>query len=363
MSGFVGWSCRAANTVDADHVRAAWRRGETSSASALASNQGLVWNHDLDPIDVRIANQSWVVVDGRPRWRDAGSAEVARRHGNAAAVFAAFDAAGSELTRHLSGSYAIALFDGKSAQLLLVTDRFGTRPLAYGLVPDGFVCGSNTDLIRRHGAVGGTFDLQSIYDYFFFHVVPSPRSIFTGIHKLEPGQIVTIGPSGVQARFHWRPSFCTNASRAELTRLAKDLPSVLAAAVKNCEPGPGFGSYLSGGLDSSAVSGFLSKTLTTPTPAYCVGFDQAGYDEMEFARIAARHFNLLLREIYATPEDVAEVFGFLAATYDEPFGNASVVPAYLCARAAAADGLHHLLAGDGGDELFGGNTRYVRQNV
>ena len=97
--------------------------------------------------------------------------------------------------------------------------------------------------------------------------------------------------------------------------------------------------------------------------AYSIGFSAEGYDEMAFARITAKHFDIKLNEYYVTPQDVVDALPLIATSYDEPFGNSSALPAYFCAKMAVENGVNTLLAGDGGDEIFAGNERYVRQNV
>ncbi|MEQ8661657.1 MAG: asparagine synthase C-terminal domain-containing protein, partial [Gammaproteobacteria bacterium] len=115
-------------------------------------------------------------------------------------------------------------------------------------------------------------------------------------------------------------------------------------------------------LDSSSVAGML-KRAQDDAATFTIGFDAAGYDESGFARIAAEHFGTRHHEYFVTPRDVCAALPSIAAHYGEPFGNSSVVPAYYCAKFAHEHGVGLMLAGDGGDELFAGNTRYTDQNV
>ena len=121
--------------------------------------------------------------------------------------------------------------------------------------------------------------------------------------------------------------------------------------------------FLSGGTDSSTVAGMISLASGRQAATYSIGFDAQGYDEMEFARLAAKHFKTEHHEYYVTPADLVRSIPAMAAHYDQPFGNSSALPAYYCAKMAREDGVSKLLAGDGGDELFGGNTRYSKQRV
>ena len=121
--------------------------------------------------------------------------------------------------------------------------------------------------------------------------------------------------------------------------------------------------FLSGGTDSSTVAGIIGEVTGKPAATYSIGFEAEGYDEMEFARIAARRFGTEHHEYYVTPEDLVRAIPSVARYYDQPFGNSSALPAYYCAKMAHEDGVRRILGGDGGDELFGGNTRYAKQKV
>ena len=107
----------------------------------------------------------------------------------------------------------------------------------------------------------------------------------------------------------------------------------------------------------------LGQITGKPAPVYSIGFDAEGYDEMAYARLAATHFGCEHHEYYVTPTDLLDSIPAVAQHHDQPFGNSSALPAYYCARIAQADGCTKMLAGDGGDELFGGNSRYAMQRL
>jgi len=121
--------------------------------------------------------------------------------------------------------------------------------------------------------------------------------------------------------------------------------------------------FLSGGTDSSTVAGMVGLAAGQPAHTYSIGFEAEGYDEMAFARIAAKRFKTVHHEYYVTPEDLVRSIPMVAQHYDQPFGNSSALPAYYCAKVAREDGVTRILAGDGGDELFGGNSRYAKQRI
>ena len=145
--------------------------------------------------------------------------------------------------------------------------------------------------------------------------------------------------------------------------LRDEFRSLLRQAVARQLDGSRAACFLSGGTDSSTVAGMIGAASGTPAVSYSIGFEAEGYDEMAFARLAARHFGCEHREIYFTPDDLVRQIPEVAGWYDQPFGNSSALPSFHCAQQARLDGITRLLAGDGGDELFGGNSRYATQRV
>ena len=123
------------------------------------------------------------------------------------------------------------------------------------------------------------------------------------------------------------------------------------------------GAFLSGGTDSSTVATMLTAVHEPPPRTYSIGFAADEFNEMKYARITAQRLGAHAHEYYLTPEDVVAAIPIIARAYDEPFGNDSAVPTYFCAKMAHEDGVRVMLAGDGGDEIFGGNTRYAKQKV
>ena len=161
---------------------------------------------------------------------------------------------------------------------------------------------------------------------------------------------------------HWTPVFNCRGGESFPT-LKTDLHSSLRTAVASCNPDRATGAFLSGGLDSSTVAGVLSDVRGAPARTFTIGFGYPDYDELPFARIANARFGCEGHEYVIRGEDIAGTFHQIARAYDEPFGNSSALPAYHCALMARDAGIDHLLAGDGGDELFAGNSRYAEQQV
>ncbi|TMH26626.1 MAG: asparagine synthase, partial [Betaproteobacteria bacterium] len=205
-------------------------------------------------------------------------------------------------------------------------------------------------------------DPQAIFDYLYFHCIPSPRTIFKGVKRLAPGHYATFENGTLSVAPYWVPKFEPPAE-ASFAALRGEFRALLEQAVRRQLDSAKPACFLSGGTDSSTVAGMIGRVSGQPAATYSIGFEAAGYDEMAYARIAARHFGTEHHEYYVTPEDLVRSIGDVAGSYDQPFGNSSVLPAYYCAKMAHEDGVHKLLAGDGGDELFGGNSRYAMQRI
>ncbi|MCP5346833.1 MAG: asparagine synthase C-terminal domain-containing protein [Gammaproteobacteria bacterium] len=275
---------------------------------------------------------------------------------------------------HLKGRWAAIIVDSQQKCVLLVTDRMGRQPLYYRISQEVLLVGSSLANLRTCAGETG-LDTQALYNYIYFHMVPAPVAIIGGFQKLGAAGILELTRQGRKLSRYWIPSFKEQIS-GSATRAQEELRVHLKSAVQRCTfPGPlvqngsgggtdvKIGAFLSGGLDSSTVAGMLSEVQEQESDAYAIGFDAEGYDEMSYARLAARYFGIRLHEHYVTPDEVVEALPEIAAASDEPFGNSSVLPAYFCARLAAEDGVDMLLAGDGGDELFAGNERYAKQRI
>ena len=300
-----------------------------------------------------------MAVTGRPWWSERSFQSIASEKGHAQAAAEAYRRLGPGLLQHLHGAFALAIFEPGSGHALIAVDRVGTQPLAFSAVDGTLVIASRADAILAHPDVSKVLDPQGLFNYLYFHMVPSPGSIYQGMEKLLPGEYLTYANGMINRSFYWRLEY--QESDTDEDQLSSELLSLLEKSVGNCLTDEATGAFLSGGLDSSTVTGMFAKLSGKRVDVYGIGFEAEGYDEMEFARATARHFNVKLHEYYVTPQDVIDALPKIAAAYDEPFGNASAIPAYYCARLAIQDGKSCLLAGDGGDEIFAGNERYAKQ--
>ncbi|MEM7501114.1 MAG: asparagine synthase C-terminal domain-containing protein [Pseudomonadota bacterium] len=312
-------------------------------------------------VDVYDRDGDICISVGRPRFLVAADADIASKAGPAAAWFAAFERDGAAAASHVYGRFAAAAVRPAQRQVIAVTDRFATFPVCYSAAEGGIRFGDRADSVADGGA---SISPQAIFNYLFFHAIPSPMTVFEGVHRLPPAHAVEWQRGTLASKPYWRGEFA-GASENSLAENERTFLSHVETAVQveADVPGRKVGAFLSGGTDSSTIAGMLCKVTGQPASTYSMGFDASGYDEMEYARLASKHFGTDHHEYYVTPSDLLEGIPKIAQYYDQPFGNSSAVPAWVCARRAKEDGVDKLLAGDGGDELFGGNERYAKQLV
>jgi asparagine synthase (glutamine-hydrolysing) len=364
VSGICGWfdpdgrgsananiDCMAATLVrfDASPVRSA---AAPWGAVALAAGEG---NGDLYQDGERL-----VVVYGSARFSDARLADSARRKGLARAIAEGYAEKGAAILERLAGSFSLALLDGVARKALLATDRMGTRSLCYTADARKLVFGSNLDAIGAYAGSTRQIRRQAIYEYVHFHIIPGPDTVYSDCGRLEPGTFLVWNNGQHHTQAYWGIEFIEDDRRA-FPALKQEFVALLRKSVAEAMGDGTTGAFLSGGTDSSTVAGMLREVTGEAPRTFSIGFDARGYDEVSYARIAARRFNTRHKEYYVTPDDVVSAIPRIAAVHDQPFGNASAVPTYYCAKLARDDGIDTLLGGDGGDELFGGNARYATQ--
>lgn len=299
--------------------------------------------------------QAW----GRPRFTDPSLQSLAAEGGPAAA-WPAVLAGGNKALAATAGPFAVATFD-TSGNATLAVDRFAICSLCYRVIGGRLHVADRADTLARLEP-RAPVDPQAIFDYLYFHVIPSPRTIYLGVYRLPPAHVLRFAAGNATVEPYWVPQFEPR-RQADFGSLATEFRNQLISAVGAELDGGKPGCFLSGGTDSSTVAGMVGQVAGRNAATYSIGFEAEGYDEMQFARIAARRFGTEHHEYYVTPDDLVRSVPAVAAHYDQPFGNSSVLPAYYCAKMAREDGVTRLLAGDGGDELFGGNSRYAKQRV
>ena len=315
---------------------------------------GEIYNHML--LRQEIAGQARA-----PSWRG---------HSDTETLLAGFDAWGIQgMIERAIGMFAIAVWDRELKTLTLARDRLGEKPLYFGWQGQGeqavFLFGSELKALRAHPRFANKIDRGALSLQLRNSYIPAPYSIYEGISKLSPGQMLTVSlrQREPQLTTYWsgaavaeegvRNPFGGTAEQAvdELDVLLKDaIGQQMMADVP-------LGAFLSGGVDSSTIVALMQAQASRPVRTFSIGFHEAGYNEAEHAKAVAAHLGTDHTELYVTSQEARDVISLLPDLYNEPFSDSSQIPTFLVSRLAK----QHVtvsLSGDAGDELFCGYTRY-----
>ena len=278
-----------------------------------------------------------------------------------------YEKEGVDFLQRLTGDFAVAIWDGRSQELLLATDRFRVHPLFYYSDPHKLVFGSSMrSILAFPGGIEPTLEPAAVVDVVASSFIPTPRTIFREVTKLPSGHLLRYRDGRVALSRYWDVDFLQQRTASEPS-LAKILRQTFSDAVSSRLsldlPSSRVGTSLSGGIDSSTLTGVMARQANSRVQSFSIGFKEEDFDEMSYARIAARAFHAEHHEYCVTPEDTVEAIPILVRHFDEPYANASAVPTYYCAKLAKDHGVQILYAGDGGDELFAGNERYAAQKL
>ena len=268
---------------------------------------------------------------------------------------------GEALFELLHGAFSFALWDIQKQKLLLAVDRMGMKVLYRRWEGSRLLFGSRISVIRAAQSASPEPDPRAILQFLVFSGVPAPLSSDRDVDRLSPGTYMRVESGRATEHRYWDLEFPEDGSRAA-SRWAGELREAMRVAVHRNLEGctqEETGCYLSGGTDSSSVVAFTSEAFK-PAQSFSIAFQESEFNEMDFARTAAARFQTRHFEKFLTAQDACNAIEKIVAYYDEPFANSSAVGSYCCAKLAHENGVTTLLAGDGGDELFGGNQRYER---
>jgi len=272
-------------------------------------------------------------------------------------LLALYQRDGEELVEKINGMFAFALWDREQRKLFMARDRLGKKPFYYYLCDDGVVFGSELKSVLQVPWVPQSICPEAVYDFFAYQYIPDPKSIFQDIYKLEPGHTLTVTPDGVQKKKYWDLSYLEQRDDNPSV-VADELLEVIRKAVnQRMISDVPLGAFLSGGVDSSGVVGLMAEHSSSPVTTCSIGFDSKEFDEVEFAREIAKQFHTDHHE-FTVKESVPDNLEKIAAYFDEPFADPSLVPTYFVSQLARRQ-VTVALAGDGGDEGFAGYSKYA----
>jgi len=345
-------------------------RGPDEGGHHLAPGIGLGMRR-LSVIDVAGGSQPirneegtvWVVFNGeiynfRDLRRDLiASGHLFHTHTDTEVIAHLYEEYGASCVEHLRGMFAFALWDAGRQQLLIARDRLGVKPLYWTEAGGRLMFASELKAILQLAEVKRQLNWGSV-DHLFTHLTtPSSDSIIEGVHKLEPGHVLTATRGeGIRLHRYWEPRFEPDRGRTE-SHFIDGVRGLLEESVKlRLVSDVPLGAFLSGGLDSSAVVATMAGLMDQPVKTFSIGFAESDFNELGYARTIAERFGTEHHELMVEP-GVVDILEDIAWFLDEPFGDSSAIPTYLVSK-MAAEHVTVVLSGDGGDELFAGYDKY-----
>src|SRR5437660_5937922 len=264
---------------------------------------------------------------------------------------------GEQMVERLNGQFACAVLDQRARQVFLARDRMGIKPLHYAIDGDRFVFASELKALLQDPALRRGVDPVALDEYLAYEFVPSPRSIVRGVNKLRPGHTLTwsVAEGKAQVKRYWAPSLNVDGGERsrDVDEECAELRAVLRESVrKELISDVPLGVFLSGGIDSSAVTAMMTQ-LGGDVKSFSVGFAERSFDEAPYAREVASHLGTEHHELVLEPSMMLGLIPKLSTLLDEPLGDASIIPTYLLS-AFTRQHVTVALGGDGGDELFAG---------
>ena len=277
-------------------------------------------------------------------------------------IIKAFDKWGYEAVQHFRGMFAFALHNKKTGKLILCRDRVGVKPLYWYQKGDLFMFASELKAFHEHPDFDKTIDPQAVSLYLQQGYIHAPYCIFKYAHKLEPGYFLEIDTNLVTQKIKYWDVKETYKKRELDNRGESDISNELEAILKESfklrmVSDVPVGMFLSGGIDSSLVTALLQSQYNHSLKTFTIGFESKKRNEAEYAKKVAQHLGTDHTELYCTEQDAINIIPKLADIYDEPFGDSSGIPTFLVSK-LAKEQVKVSLSADGGDELFGGYTKY-----
>src|SRR5215216_1798116 len=266
---------------------------------------------------------------------------------------------GDAMIRELNGMFAFALWDNRRRRLLIARDRFGEKPLYWGVFDKTLLFASEPKVLLAHPSVKPALNLQALRQYLSFDYVPAPLSIYDGINKLPAAHKLTLEDGRVCVERYWQLSYKTADPLPSEDEAAEHLRELMADAVRmRLVSDVPLGVLLSGGVDSSTVAALAVAASSEAVKTFSISFAEASFDESVYARSVAKFLGTDHHEERLSANLAANLVSEIGAWMDEPFSDPSLVPTYLLSRFTRKH-VTVALGGDGGDELFAGYPMYA----
>jgi asparagine synthase (glutamine-hydrolysing) len=376
MCGIAGYLARSpvADDVLVRMTRRIAHRGPDEEGFHRAGGLGLGFRR-LAVIDLALSHQPMTTTEGDLtvvfngeiyNFRELRQQLIARgcrfaTNGDTEVLLHAYREFGTAMLGKLRGMFAFALWDAKRERLFVARDHFGVKPIYYFWDGASFVFGSELKAVREHPAVGGAIDLDALGLYLECQYIPSPKTAYRDVRKLEAAHALTIERGKLETWRYWLPDYSSKlpddeAAAIEATdaELRRSVESMLVADVP-------LGTFLSGGIDSSLVSAIARDVKGAPIDTFHIGFkEETPSNEHVHAAAVAKHIGANHHVLMLDPDDLLESFRSWIDVFDEPFGDPAALPTMLLSH-HARQGVTVVLTGEGADEIFGGYSNYGKR--
>ncbi|HEY9788564.1 MAG TPA: asparagine synthase (glutamine-hydrolyzing) [Candidatus Obscuribacterales bacterium] len=282
-------------------------------------------------------------------------------HSDTETIVHLYEEYGTDCLQYLEGMFAFAIWDANQRRLFVARDRMGEKPLHWGIFDGTFIFGSEIKGLLTHPKVTKALDPAALRKYLALEYIPAPSSIFKGIHKLMPAHYMVVEGGEVKIRNYWRPqpapsTLSEHEAKEELIRLLKR--SIQLRLISDVP----LGIFLSGGIDSSGIAALAAEIAGRQLKTFSIGFADRSFDESQHALAVAKHLGTDHKVVTFVPELAFETMCELWQFLDEPIADASIVPTFFLSKMTKQD-VTVALAGEGGDELFGGYPTYQAHRI
>ncbi len=276
-------------------------------------------------------------------------------------IIEAFEKKGAECVHLFNGMFALAIYDKQEKSLHLFRDRLGVKPLYFFSDEGNFAFGSEIKALMQTDFVKSNVKVHkpSVYTFLYAGYIPEPYTIYDKIHKLPAGSYAIIKNNSIEVKSYWKPEDKLKAEvNANFNSAKKELKELLTSSVRyRMISDVPFGTFLSGGIDSSLVTAIAQSISDKPVKTFSIGFKEAKFNESEYARKVSEHLRTQHHEFIVTESDALELMDKMMTAYDEPYADSSAIPTMLVSKLARKH-VTMTLSGDGGDELFLGYGMY-----
>jgi asparagine synthase (glutamine-hydrolysing) len=281
-----------------------------------------------------------------------------RTNSDTETIIHAYEEYGTDCVARLHGMFGFAIWDGPRKRLLLARDKIGKKPLYYTRVDNNLVFGSEIKSLLCHPQVKREADVQAMVDFLSVRYVPAPATLFANVNKVMPGHWLLYEDGRIHEERYWDYTFGPPEQRSLEEHIQGIKEHIHRAVEERMMADVPVGSLLSGGVDSSIVSGIMSQLTSHKVKTFAVGFDHPEYSELPYARMVAEHFGTDHHELIVKSADLTQYWPLLTWHRDEPVSEPSDIGVYLISK-LAREHVKVVLSGEGGDELFAGYPKYV----